>query len=64
MDKIRKSAWEEFEIAWDESDSVIILQMILTSWESMNKLRDKMIVKYDQINRNIDKGTFKFKENW
>ena len=52
-EKIRKSARDEIELARDEQDPVMLAQMVITSREAINKLRDKLIEKYKKRNDNI-----------
>lgn len=62
VERLRESARKEFEDARDEEDSLILYQMVITSRHAMQELKKKMIVKRDQINRNIEQGTFAFQE--
>ena len=62
-DKIRKSARSEFEAARFEKDPFLIGQMIVTSKDAINKVREKLIKKYDETNKQLINGDFVFKED-
>lgn len=62
-EKIRKSAREEFELARYERDPFIIGQMLITSKEAIEKVREKLIIKYDSQKKELLEGRFLFKED-
>lgn len=47
---IRESARNEFELARDERDPLLVMRMILTSREAIQQTRIKMIDKFKKLN--------------
>ena len=57
-ERIKNSARQEFELARDEKDPFLIGQMIVTSKEAIQKVREKLIEKYNRVNQEVLDGTF------
>ncbi len=57
-ERIQASARQEFEMARNEKDPFIIGQMIVTSKEAIQKVREKLIEKYHRVNQEVLDGTF------
>lgn len=62
-EKIRRSARSEFEAARNEKDPFLIGQMIVTSKDAISKVREKLIKKYAETNKQLLTGSFVFKED-
>ncbi|CAK77250.1 unnamed protein product (macronuclear) [Paramecium tetraurelia] len=56
-DIIRKSARKEFEIAKNEADPFMVMRMIMTSREAMQKTREKLNEEYFKLNTTFSERT-------
>ncbi len=56
-ERIKSSARQEFELARYEKDPFLIGQMIITSKEAIEKVREKLIQKYYKVNQELVSGT-------
>ena len=61
-ERLQKSARDEIIMAKDENDPVVIQQMLVTSHQVIEKLREKLIEKYSKVNQGLQTGEFKFNE--